>query len=158
LESDYYKGEMLNLLLRNPEHLSLDLVMKTAKTLESDYELAETLTKVSRENNLTGNQVEDFLKLANQLDSDYDFGRVMESLLKHQDTTPALARRIIVSAKENLDSDYELAQLLLRVNKEIHVRDDARLEELYLHAAQSLGSEWERGRVLDAAFGKGKMR
>ncbi|UCG87372.1 MAG: M56 family metallopeptidase, partial [Gemmatimonadota bacterium] len=82
--------------------------------------------------------------------SDYVARKYFEVLLTQADLSERQLREIVQQAGRELDSDYELAELLIRV-AESHPVDRA-VQVAYVEAAGHIDSDYETRRVLDAVL------
>jgi len=122
------------------------VVDHAGRTIQSDYELAELLIAVSQTQPLTERMQAGFVSAARSIGSDYERHRVLTAALSRPGLTPAMEAAILDAA--DIDSDYELAGLLIEVN---HARpiDDA-VRPAFFNAANTLQSDFEHRRVLSA--------
>ena len=89
-----------------------------------------------------------YLDAVSSIESDYEKGRVLSALLKKDPGKETLLFALRSAA--SISSDYEKAQLLLKVARS-NANDDA-VRNAVVEAARTIGSEYERGRVLSAVF------
>jgi beta-lactamase regulating signal transducer with metallopeptidase domain len=84
--------------------------------------------------------------------SDYVARKYYEVLLTQGDLSEAQLREAVRQAGQDLESDYELAELLIEVAEE-HPADES-VQIAYVGAAGSIESDYETRRVLDAALAR----
>jgi hypothetical protein len=87
-----------------------------------------------------------------QIPSDYVARKYYEVLLTQGELSQAQFRDAVRQAGRDLESDYELAELLIEVAEE-HPADEA-VQIAYVEAAGSIESDYETRRVLDAALAR----
>ena len=92
------------------------------------------------------------LQEISQIPTDYIARRYYQVLLTDGDLDATQLRSIVRQAGTELESDYELAQLLVEV-AENHPVDES-VMVVYVEAAGSLESDYEQRRVLDAILGR----
>jgi hypothetical protein len=88
------------------------------------------------------------LSAIGSIDSDYEKGRALSALLSKAPEKGILL--FTIKSASTISSDYERAQLLLKVAQS-RSSDDA-VRNALVEAAKTIGSEYERGRVLSAVF------
>jgi beta-lactamase regulating signal transducer with metallopeptidase domain len=81
--------------------------------------------------------------------------RYLTELLKTTSLDPATVRQVLVQAGREIDSDYELATLLIEQGDKLLVDDATR--QAYFDAARSIGSDYEMHRVFSAAVKRGPV-
>jgi hypothetical protein len=87
-----------------------------------------------------------------QIPSDYVARKYYEVLLTRGNLSDAQLRDAVRQAGRDLESDYELAELLIEVAEE-HPADES-VQIAYVEAAGSIESDYETRRVLDAALAR----
>lgn len=150
IQSDYERGRTLSALLKKGE-LSKDNVMfaiKSAGNIKSDYERAQLLIKIANGFALDQAAQTAYLDAVASIQSDYEKGRVLSALLKKEPGKETLL--FTLKSASTISSDYEKAQLLLRVAHS--GSNDEAVRTALIEAARTIGSEYERGRVLSAVF------
>jgi len=128
-----------------------ELVEMAARTISSDYELAELLIAVSKSQPLTARMQAGFAAAAKSISSDYERHRVLTAALSRPGLTPA-AQAVMLEAATGIDSDYELASLLIELN-DARAIDDA-VRPAFFTAANTMSSDYEHRRVLTAVVGR----
>ncbi|MGH7568452.1 MAG: hypothetical protein ACREL9_05710 [Gemmatimonadales bacterium] len=123
------------------------LVTRAGQEIESDYELAELLIEVARQQPLTAGLQAGFVAAARTIDSDYERRRVLDVALGRPGLTTEVAAGMLGAAGE-IDSDYELAELLIKLQRARPI-DDA-LRPAYFTAVNTIQSDYEHRRVLGA--------
>jgi hypothetical protein len=76
--------------------------------------------------------------------------RYFGELLNTATLDPAAVRQVLVQAGREIDSDFELASLLIRFNGRLLVNDSTR--QAYFDAAKTIDSDFEMRRVYSAAI------
>ncbi len=150
IQSDYERGRTLSALLKKGE-LSKDSLMfaiKSAGNIKSDYERAQLLIKIANEFALDQAAQTAYLDAVASIQSDYEKGRVLSALLKKEPGKDTLL--FTLKSASTISSDYEKAQLLLRVAHS--GSNDEAVRTALIEAARTIGSEYERGRVLSVVF------
>jgi len=150
LQSDYEHRRVLTAVVgrggAGASRAILADVLESARTIGSDYELAELLSEVGGTYLLDDTLRPAFFAAAGTLNSDYEHGRALKSLLGRGDVSRPVAVALVESAK-TITSDYELAEVLIAVTQRVKL-DDV-LSAAIRTAAQTIRSQYERGRVLD---------
>lgn len=150
IQSDYERGRALSALLKKGG-LSNDTIVfaiKSAGHINSDYERAQLLIKIANGFPLDQAAQKAYLDAVASVESDYEKGRVLSTLLKKDPGRETLL--FTLKSASSITSDYEKAQLLLRVAGS-NSGDEA-VRNALIEAARTIGSEYERGRVLSAVF------
>jgi len=150
IQSDYERGRALSALLKKGDlgKSTLMFAIKSAGAIKSDYERAQLLIKIANGFALDQNAQAAYLDALGSIQSDYEKARVLATLLKKQPGKETLL--FALKSASTISSDYEKAQLLLSVAHSSS-NDDA-VRAALLEAARSIGSEYERGRVLSAVI------
>lgn len=81
--------------------------------------------------------------------------RYFGELLKTSTLDPAAVRQVLVQAGREIDSDFELASLLIRFSDRLLVNDSTR--QAYFEAAKSIDSDFEMRRVYSSAIKQAPM-
>lgn len=92
--------------------------------------------------------VDGLLQEISQIPSDYTARRYYTVLLSSADLDPQQVREIVQQVGEDIDSDYELAQLLIAIAENQPLDESVRVA--YVEAAKSIDSDYEHRRVLSA--------
>jgi hypothetical protein len=114
--------------------------------VSSDYELAELLIEIGGSYPLDDTLRPAFFAAAASLNSDYEHGRTLNSVLRGQVPQP-VALAVLESAK-GISSDHEMSELLIAVMR--HAKMDDALRAAIRSNAESIGSQYDRGRVYEA--------
>lgn len=147
IKSDYERKRVLTTILKQgtPSRALLMQVAKSAAGISSDYEKASVLKEVS------GIYLDDpglraiYFQTVNAISSDYEHRGVLSALLKKSKLSDDVLAGMLESAMR-ISSDYEKATFLLEASNAY--TGDARLRTLFLKAVETIGSDYERGRVL----------
>ena len=150
IQSDYERGRALSALLKRGGigGDALIFAIKSAGNIKSDYERAQLLIKVANGFELDQAAQTAYLDAVSSIESDYEKGRVLSALLKKEPGKETLL--FTLKSASTISSDYEKAQLLLKIARS-NGNDDA-VRNALVEAARTIGSEYERGRVLSAVF------
>lgn len=149
IKSDYERKRVLTTVLKQGTQNRdvLVHVAKSAAAISSDYEKASVLKEVS------GIYLDDpslrtiYFQTVDAIQSDYEHRGVLSALLKKTKLSEDVLAGMLASAMR-ITSDYEKATFLLEASNAY--TGDARLRDLFLKAVETIGSEYERGRVLSA--------
>ena len=90
-----------------------------------------------------------YLEAVASIDSDFERKRVLAALARR----PALPTPQVVSIADltaSMESDFEKAEVLLALALARHQRLEGQAKDAVLKAAERIGSDFERGRVLSA--------
>lgn len=150
VHSDYERGRAMSALLKKGELSEGNLLfsIKSAGNIKSDYERAQLLIKIANGFALDQAAQIAYIDAVASIHSDYEKGRVLSALLKKEPGKDTLL--FTLKSASTISSDYEKAQLLLKVAHSTS-NDDA-VRNALIEAARTIGSEYERGRVLSAVF------
>ena len=89
------------------------------------------------------------------LKSDYVKRIYFDELLAQGNLDAATARQALSQAAREIKSDYEKAQLLIKMSAN-YVRDD-QSREIYIEGVNSINSSYEKGRALSALLKQGNL-
>ena len=147
IDSDYEMRRVFSAAVkRGPlekEHLAS--MLDASRSIESNYELASLLVDVVKQQSIEPARTQFFAALGT-IGSSYDRGRVLQALTERTDNSGETTAAMLSSVNQS-GSDYETAQFLLKFLKRPL---DASLRDPFFRAVNSLGSTYERGRVLKA--------
>jgi beta-lactamase regulating signal transducer with metallopeptidase domain len=148
LQSDYEHRRVLDAIVRGGalDAATTRAVLEDASRIASDYELAEFLIRIGNEGFLEDSDAA-FFAAVTSLESDYEHGRVLKSVIGKRKGDVGFAEQVLQSSR-GIASDYEAATLLLRVAELVPI--EGRVREAYEKAAESIGSDYEYGRVMKA--------
>lgn len=90
-----------------------------------------------------------------QLQGDYVKRLYFDELLKQGNLDADTARRALQQAAHEISSDYEKAEILVKMAG-TYLRDD-RFREIYLEGVNTIHSDYERGRAFTAVFKKDNL-
>ena len=121
-------------------------VLNSAKDVSSDYELAELLIDIGSSYPLDDVLRPAFFTAAGTFNSDYEHARTLKSVLRGE-VPRAVALAVLESAK-GISSDHEMSELLIAVMR--HARMDDAIRAAVRSNAESIGSQYDRGRVYEA--------
>lgn len=149
IQSDYEMRRVYAAALKrgslNPAILSS--MLDASKSIESDYELAELLIQIAKLQSIESVRPQ-FFAAVGTIEGDYEHRRVLSTLATRPDlSTESLAS--MLQSVSSLSSDYETASFLLQVAKN---PIEGSLRAPFFAAVESVGSGYERGRVLQAVL------
>jgi hypothetical protein len=148
MSSDYEKRRALSAGLASVATLEArNALFTAASTMSSSYELAELLIAAQQRSLVDSLSRVAYFRAVNRLSSDYEHRRTLSALLKQRPESPSVLADLLKSS-EDIDSDHELASLLVEFTRVTAVRGE--LRELYLKAARSISSDYEYRRALQA--------
>ncbi|MEN3334548.1 MAG: hypothetical protein V7641_3913 [Blastocatellia bacterium] len=90
-----------------------------------------------------------------QLEGDYVKRLYLDELLKQGNLDAETARLALQQAAREISSDYEKAEILVKMAR-TYLRDD-RFREVYLEGVNTIHSDYERGRTLAAVLKKDNL-
>lgn len=125
------------------------LIGLAAQTIASDYELAQLLITISKQQPLTEPMQAAFAAAAKSIGSDYERSRVLKTALSRPGLSAAVQSSMLEAAA-GINSDYELATLLIELHEARPV--DEAVRPAYFKAANSVQSDFEHRRVLSAVM------
>ena len=158
LASDYERGRVLKALLSQGDIAPGEqpAVLNAMSSIGSDYELAEALIAAAPRMDLTQRATqESFVRAAAGLSSDYEHARVLKTLVEGGRLAPEPLAMVLVSARA-IDSDYELAQLLLLVASKYRLTGP--LRQAFLETLDEVSSGYEHDRVASALLAQERGR
>lgn len=124
----------------------LTALLESSTAIDSDFEQASLLVEVARQS-LDETNREPFFKALATIDSDFEHRRVLSSVMKRTDLSPATVGAVLDSARD-IGSDFENAALLKDVARNRAVEGGLRAP--FFRAVSSIESTFERGQVLQA--------
>jgi hypothetical protein len=95
------------------------------------------------------------LQEISQLKGDYVKRIYFDELIKNGNLGDELVRQVLGRAASEIKSDYEKAQLLIKIS-ENYLRNDSQ-RAIYLEGVNTIGSDYEKGRTLSALIKKGEL-
>jgi hypothetical protein len=123
---------------------ALAALAPSAAAIGSDYEKATFLSEAASRHQADERLRAAFFAATNSIDSDYEHRKVLSAALK----SPDLGRESLIELARSaarMKSDYEKATFLIAAAD--RYRGDERLRAEFESAMQTIGSEYERGRV-----------
>jgi beta-lactamase regulating signal transducer with metallopeptidase domain len=139
LQSSYERHRVLSAAVSGQaasDPALLESALTAATGLHSNYETAQFLQEVLRQNNVEGRVRAPFFAALNTIDGNYDKGRVLQAVVRKSGTSPDTLRAVLQSSR-TMDG-YELSQLLQAIAGNYAIAGD--LREAYLTAADRLGN------------------
>jgi len=160
IKSDYERGQALAAALKGGSLTTAQLngVLQSTAQISSDYEKAQALIRVAEQYPAEAAALPAFFEATNTIKSDYEHSRVLLALLSGKPNTgrqntgkpTAETLKLALKSTSGIGSDYEKARVLLQVAA--IGKDDQVIREALVEAARNIRSDYERGRVLSAAF------
>ena len=118
--------------------------------LDSDFARAVVLKKAAQRFALDETSGSAYADLSRTIASDFEARQALAAALMRADISPAVAARMVKAGvpqgTAGIESDFELAELLQQVPPAVA----ADLGQVYIDAVASIGSDFERKRVLSA--------
>ena len=156
LRNDYARRVYLETLLKegNPDTATLENILRQSPTqISSDYELARLLIEFAPLYLDRNRMLAPFFDATAKIKSDFEHVRVLSAVLKNNPRREVLAG--MLGSSRSISSDYEKARFLLDAMP-LYL-NDASLRAPYLDAISSIGSDYERGRVLTVVSKKTQL-
>ncbi len=150
IEGDYPRRIYFDALLKNSNlnHALLQKALREAgRGIKSDYERAQLLHHYAGTYLRADDLVPVYFEVLDRIASDYERRRVMSAALGQAPLSHTARRRLLTSAAA-LSSDYEKATLLISAAP-AYV-GDASLRTAFEETVNTIGSDYERGRVRNA--------
>jgi hypothetical protein len=130
-------------------------VLDSASRIESDYELASLLIVIGKQQTLSPGAMDVYVLATQTIQSDYELHRALTPLIAQPAPVPASVLKTVFRCAAGIDSDYELAQLLIElVNRQ---KIDETNRAAFFQAVDTIQSDYERGRVLKAVVSHGPV-
>jgi hypothetical protein len=151
IDSDFEQGRVLAAIFQR-EDLSPEVaqaMLQRAADIGSDHELSRLLQAVLREGRLDETTRPAFFEAVAGVDSDFELARLLSAVVKAEWAGESDIEAVLESALE-ISSDHELSNLLIEVARSGRLNE--RLRPAFMRATDTIGSEFERGRVLSAAY------
>jgi uncharacterized tellurite resistance protein B-like protein len=149
--SDFEQRRVLSDVVKqrdlSEENLGRALKM-AAEGINSDFELAEFLSTAARTHRIQGVAVQPFLHALETIDSDFEYRRAATAAIRRGEMDVAGVVKLVKIAGDNVNSDFELSELLQIVADNYDVQGE--LREAYMQASDSINSRHESRRALDA--------
>ncbi len=145
MSSDHERRRVLSAALQRQglTARAAESVLRSAGEMSSDYEKAELLLGYLRSNAIGADRRVAFFRAVSTMSSDSEKRRVLSALVARADASAELVADVCA---QRIGSDYEKAELLVQVARRFGGNPQAR--EALLRAADDLGSDHERNRVL----------
>ena len=129
----------------------LAILLDAASAIDSDFELASLLVDVARTQRLDATGEKNFFRALDSVGSDFERRRVLSDILRRGGDVGTVEATL--TSAVGLDSDFEAASLLVDVAKAHPI--EGSLRSPFFRAATSIGSSFERGRVLQTVARRG---
>jgi hypothetical protein len=133
----------------------LKTVMDSASQIESDFELATLLVALGKSQTLSPGIADVYVATTLTIDSDFELRRALTPIVTRGGAPSPVALSSVFKATSGIDSDFELASLLLALLKQQRLDDTTRAG--FFAAVDTLQSDFERGRVLKAFVAQGPL-
>ncbi|MGJ8663263.1 MAG: M56 family metallopeptidase [Marinicella sp.] len=152
IQSDFELTKVLLSYIELQPANSLNMIhmFQLANDIQSDFELAKLLLSVNSQLNQSADEFNAYLELASTIQSDFEMKKVYSNLLKYELSSDNL-NQMIHSAKTQISSDFELANLLLEILEQKQLSDSQK-EHIIEAAKSSISSKFERNKVLVATL------
>ena len=125
-------------------------ILAASTTIESDFELASLLIDIARLQPLDAASRQAFFKAVGTIESDHEHRRVLDAITE-RDGSPETLQGVVESAS-SIESDFELASLLLEVTRQR--APEGSLRAPFFRGVTQIASAFERGRVLKAVVSR----
>jgi hypothetical protein len=123
---------------------------QAGQQVDSDFALATVLKKAAARFTLDETSGTAYADASRTIESDFEARHALAAALTRPGTSPALAARLVRAAipqgTAGITSDFELAELLQQIPPAVA----SGIGQVYLDAIASIGSDFERRRVLSA--------
>src|SRR5262249_16087629 len=148
--SDYERGQTIAAALKREALTAAQLkgVLQSVAGISSDYEKAQALIRIADAYPAEAAASPVFFDEANSVKSDYEHSRDLLTLLRGKPNNDTL--NLTLKSVSSISSDYEKARVLMQVAA--LGKDDESVRKALVEAARNINSEYERGRMLSAAF------
>ncbi|UCC83639.1 MAG: M56 family metallopeptidase [Gemmatimonadota bacterium] len=156
IESDFELARVLARLVGRGDlsSASLAAVLELAAGIGSDHELSRFLQAVLSDNRLDEMTRPGFLTVAATIESDFELSRLLSAVVKADWAVESDIEAVLESALQ-INSDHELSRLLIEVARSGQLTE--RLRPSFMRATDTIESEFERGRVLSAAYPRSRQ-
>lgn len=147
IKTDYAKRIYFNTLVEEGklDTATLNEVLtQAARQLSSDYERATFLIEKVERFLSADELVAVFFEATRKIKSDYERHRVLSSALRKQPRAQVLGP--MLESASSIESDYEKASFLIEAAP-LYL-SDAALRSAFMRVVNTIGSDYERGRVL----------
>ncbi|NIO30434.1 MAG: hypothetical protein GTN75_01390, partial [Gemmatimonadetes bacterium] len=157
IESDFELARVLAKLVGRGDlsPASLAAVLEVAPAIGSDHELSRLLQAVLSDNRLDERTRPAFFAAAATIDSDFELSRLLSGVVKAEWAGEPEIEGVLELTLE-INSDHELSRLLIEVARSGQLTE--RLRPAFMRATDTIESEFERGRVLSAAYPRNGAR
>ena len=123
---------------------------RAGRDIESDFELRMTLQHAAGRVTLDSTAGTAYANAARSIDSDFEQRHALGSAFLQPGLSPDVAGALLKVAATGIDSDFELAELLIHVPP----TTIAGVMGPYFEAVHTIGSDFERRRVLTTVAGR----
>lgn len=146
IDSDFERHRMLSAALgEHPSQPTIELALDQASALHNDFETSTFLLEVLKKGSIEGSARAPFFKVAATLDSGYERGRVLRSVVAPTDVSHDTLRAVLESARDL--TGHDLSEVLIATASKHPLTGD--LRDAYLAAADRL-SGYEQGQAMTA--------
>ena len=149
IQSDFEMARVYKAALKRGAVSSpiLAAILDASRDIESDFEEASLLVQIARLQALDNTSRAPFFSALGTVASDFEHHRVLKALGERTDLTPETTTAMLVSGA-TVTSDFEAASFLLQLVSQQPI--EGTLRAPFFRAVDSIGSGFERGRVLQA--------
>lgn len=150
ISSDYERGKALAYLIENTalNEDNVNKIVATTGKLSSDYEKNKVLKKLVEQPNYLKGGYSGSLQIINNFSSDYEKGKAITNILNSHKLANAQYQELLPVVSK-ISSDYEKSKVLRNIAPRIPA-DATALREQYVKATQTIGSEYETKKAMDA--------
>ncbi|MFP5264630.1 MAG: hypothetical protein ACLGJB_22310 [Blastocatellia bacterium] len=117
---------------------------------QGGYDARPRVQRILRERGPNG-----VLQEISQLKGDYVKRIYLDELIKSGSLDDAMVRQVLRQAADEIKSDYEKSQLLIKMSEDYLHNDSQRA--IYLEGVNTIRSDYEKGRALSALLKKGEL-
>ncbi|HEX8088206.1 MAG TPA: hypothetical protein VF762_05100 [Blastocatellia bacterium] len=117
---------------------------------QGGYDARPRVQRILREQGPNG-----VLQEISQLKGDYVKRIYFDELIKSGSLDDGMVRQVLRQAASEIKSDYEKAQLLIKISENYLHNDSQRA--IYLEGVNTINSDYEKGRALSALLKKGEL-
>jgi beta-lactamase regulating signal transducer with metallopeptidase domain len=149
IQSDFEMARVYKAALKRGPLSSpiLAAILDASRDIESDFEEASLLIQIAKLQPLDNTSRAPFFSALGTVASDFEHHRVLKALGERTDLTPETTTAMLVSGA-TVTSDFEAASFLLQLVSQQPI--EGTLRAPFFRAVDSIGSGFERGRVLQA--------
>ena len=154
ISSDYELRRVYSTMLKRGAVSSQTLgqLLDYTSSIDSDYELSELLRQIVAQQPLDDKNRAAFFRALGTINSAYERRRVLSAVISDTRPSDPAVVEAALNAASTMQSDYETSQFLQEVLKQNSLEGTVRAP--FFKALAGVGSNYERGRVLQAIIRK----